>query len=336
MIISAFKAQSADLWLRCWTAGCGFENGGLGVEPERDPSSMDSRERVSVIIVAQDKADGLINLVGSILPQLDQGDEVLIIVDPPVVGAPSNMTWEGAHEIARQVSIVSALANEGQGKNKGYETAIEACNNEVIFLAEPGDIWKPDKVAAALCALQASEVVLVVHDAELIAPRQNYRFYPSLFALFRKTDQPVVRRAWTGLVAKGWSENSTDVREGLVYLGFTKQQVRDAFAGSCIAFRKVLRQFALPFPEGVVLYDQWMGLVAERYGGVALTTRVLITKTVGDEGGTLSAAVSVKERFAEQRRLIKALRKRRRRLDLVLRRLDLELRQLDGQGRGNS
>jgi len=252
---------------------------------------MNSHEKVSVAIVALEKADSLIDLIASIMPQLSENDEIVIVVEQPVPGVASDMTREVAFEIARQVPLVRVLTNEKRGRGAGYELAIRSCTGEVVFLAEPGDVWKPEKVSTVLSTLSASGTTLILHDAELYAPNQNNRSFPSLFSVFG---------------AKG---------------ELNEKQIRDSYVGSCIAFRMPLSQFFLPFPEGILLYDQWMGLVAEKYGGVALLTKPLITKSVGDGTDNLSTMVSIGDRHNEQRKLLKTLKRRQKELNLVLQQL---------------
>jgi len=252
---------------------------------------MNKHEMVSVVIIALWKADKLIDLVASILPQLDANDEILIVVEQPIAGIPSNMTREVAQEIARQVPTVRVIYSEKRGRNAGFEQAIKSCRGEVVFLAEPGDVWRPDKVSTVLSASTASGAALMLHDVELFIPQQGMHF-PSFFSM---------------------TSNQTE---------FTIQQIRYSFMGSCMAFRKPLHEFFLPFPDEAVVYGQWIGLVAEKYGGVALSTKILATKTIDDATDSLSMMASISARQGEQRRLQKILKKRQKELQAYLRQLE--------------
>ena len=262
--------------------------------------AMHNHDMVSVAIVALEKADSLIDLVASIILQLNERDEIVIVVGPPRPGAPSDMTYEVAEEIARQVPRVSVLTSMIRKRNACYELAIRTCLGKTVFLAEPGDIWAPDKVATVLEAMTAKGAAMVLHDAALYAPRQNNRHYPSLFS---------VMCAQTELSILSLQSN------------LTEQQIRDSYVGSCIAFRRPLSQFFLPFPRQAARYDQWIGLVAEKYGGVAVVTQPLISKSMGDGADTPALMLSVADRHEEQRRLSKALKKRHKELSLKLRQL---------------
>ena len=43
-----------------------------------------------------------------------------------------------------------------------------------------------------------------------------------------------------------------------------------------MAFRRTVLEKALPFPEGVPLHDQWIGLIAERYFNVRFISPILV------------------------------------------------------------
>jgi len=157
-----------------------------------------------------------------------------------------------------------------------------------VFLAEPGDLWYANKVTRVMETFAASSAALVLHDAQLYTPGLDGKDFALLYAVFGAASM-------------------------------TAEQIRDSFVGSCMAFKVALRQFFLPYPRDAMLYDQWMGLVAEKYGGVALATDPLITKEVSNGTDTLSSMLVIRERHAEQRRLMKALKKRQRELDGLLR-----------------
>jgi len=252
---------------------------------------MNNHEVVSVVIIALWKADKLIDLVASIMPQLSADDEILIVVEQPVAGVPSNMTREVAQEIARQVPIARVVTSEKRGKNAGFEQAIRSSKGEIVFLAEPGDIWKPEKVSSVLSTSTTSGAALVLHDTELFVPKLE-RHYPSFFSM------------------------AGDKSE------ITVQNVRYTFMGSCMAFRKPLHEFFLPFPDDAVVYGQWIGLVAEKYGGVALLTKNLAVKTIDEENDLLSIVANLNAQKGEQKRLLKVLKKREKELMAHLRQLE--------------
>jgi hypothetical protein len=251
------------------------------------------RRTISVVIVARGNAEDLLNLMASVLPQLTPADEVLLVVSPPPPDAPNDMVREVADEMARQLPFVRVLTNEGPGEMAAYEQAIRACTGSYVFLAEPGDIWMPEKVPNVLDAFAMSGSVLVLHDVELIDTTRQV-LAPSLFNLHGSR------------------------------FGFKENLFRNSYLGSSLAFVEPFREFFLPFPPQVTRYDQWIGLIAERFGGVALITKPLIGKMVvaESEGAPASTPASPRERRDERRSLLKALKRREKELVTLLRRLE--------------
>jgi hypothetical protein len=249
---------------------------------------MIARDMVSVVILARGKAEELLDLMASILPQLNSDDEALVVVDPPSADTPSTMMWEIAHEIARQVPCVRIVPNTYPSETAACEQAIRACEGTYIFLAEPGDIWMPNKVSAMIDAFAASGSVLILHDIEILDTARHV-LAPSLFDLH---------------------ENQSDFQESLLH---------NSYLGSSLAFLEPFREFFLPFPPEASHYDQWMGLIAKRFGGIALITRPLIGKTLAANDSFMPTPASHREQRGEQRGLLKALKKREKELLFALR-----------------
>ena len=58
--------------------------------------------------------------------------------------------------------------------------------------------------------------------------------------------------------------------------GYAQNLWRNHFVGCCMAFRRDLLKLALPMPRDIPMHDQWLGLLAEKRGGVALLDKPLI------------------------------------------------------------
>ena len=57
--------------------------------------------------------------------------------------------------------------------------------------------------------------------------------------------------------------------------------------GSCIAFRRSVLDYALPFPKKVLWHDMWIGLVAERKGKtVFLPEQLMLYRRHGNNAST--------------------------------------------------
>jgi hypothetical protein len=200
------------------------------------------------------------------------------------------MIGELVEEIARQVPCVRALVAEGDSEVADFSQAISACKGSPIFLAESGDVWQPNKISAVLGAFSLSHSVLVLHDATLV-DIQGKPLAPSLLAV--QASRP----------------------------GFSENLLHNNYLGSCMAFHASFVDFILPVPKEASRFDQWVGFVAERFGGVALITKPLEQKSVVAEGGVVLGGTTSKERRGEQRKLLKALKKREKKLRSKLKRL---------------
>ncbi|MDR0346784.1 MAG: hypothetical protein LBH56_00185 [Coriobacteriales bacterium] len=263
---------------------------------------MDNQGMISIVIRVSSDAEGLLDLVASILPQLGRRDEILIALE--AVGGPAeprpdapqprvnphDIARDVAHEIARQAPFVRVFDGGDGNSTSIYEQAISACKGDYIFLAEPGDLWTPSKIADMRGAFAASESILVLHDAEILDSERQL-VAPSMLALHGDT---------------------TMISENLI---------RDSYVGSCLAFMAPLRELALPFPPAPVRHDQWLGLVAERFGGVALITKPLIRKILEPSDGADLIPIGFLGGRDEQRRLFKILKQREREFKATLRKM---------------
>ena len=130
-----------------------------------------------------------------------------------------------------------------RGLVRNFEHLLEEARGEQIFLADQDDVWLPEKVSEMSRSLESADLVLSdcrVVDASLTV------LHPSFFR---------IRGSGSGLV---------------------RNLVRNSYLGCCLAFRRSLLEYALPFPEGLPMHDWWLGLVAEAFGSVALLPMPLV------------------------------------------------------------
>lgn len=195
------------------------------------------------VSVAMATCNGMVYIqkqVNSILSQLAETDELVISDDGSTDG-----TREWLDDLALRDERVRVLDGPRQGVIRNFETAVAACKGEWIFLADQDDEWMPDKREAVLACAAETDAVLVMHDARVVDKRGAV-LADSFFAL---------RGSRTGFVKNLW---------------------KNSYIGCCIAFSRQLLPHILPFPDGIPMHDQWIGLQAERHGGVVLLDRPLL------------------------------------------------------------
>lgn len=125
---------------------------------------------------------------------------------------------------------------------KNFENALEKAKGDYIFLSDQDDIWIPNKVQTTLSFLKEDN--LVVSDAWII------------------------------------NENLEKQERLSKYMPYKKGYFRNLFKcrtqGCRIAFTKNIKDFCLPFPDGVVIHDFWIRQLAELKFKVSYISEPLI------------------------------------------------------------
>ena len=208
---------------------------------------------ISVAMTACNGEPYIAAQLDSILPQLGEDDEVLVSVDPS-----TDRTFEILFEYAARDARIRILEGPGEGVIRNVENVLQNCSGRKIFLADQDDIWLPDKVEKVSKMLE--QHTLVLHDARIVDAE-----LAEIESSYMKW-----RRSRKGTVA--------NIR-------------KNSYIGCCMAFRRELLQHALPFPDDLPMHDQWIGLLAEKYGDVRLLrVPLLLYRRHGDNATRRSHA----------------------------------------------
>lgn len=190
--------------------------------------------KLSVALAAYNGESFILEQLASILSQLGENDEVVISVDPC-----KDNTLNVVTALTEFDSRIKVIEGEGKGLIKNFENAITHCTGDIIFLSDQDDKWADDKVETVLKHFFEYEADLVLHNCSLVDTFLNpLEGGESFFAL-----------------------NGSK-------RGFFKNIIKNSYMGCCMAFRKELVREFVPFPEGIPMHDQWIGLIAERNGAV--------------------------------------------------------------------
>ncbi len=212
----------------------------------------------------------------SVLCQLTAEDELVISDDGSTDG-----TREYVQALCREDSRVRLLDGPKNGVVANFEHALAACTGDIVFLCDQDDIWDADKVASVKEAFAKTGVAVVMHDARMVDERGCEKA-PSFFA---------TRNTRTGLIKNLW---------------------KNSYIGCCMAISRRLIPYILPFPENIPMHDQWIGLRAERYGGVALIARPLISYRRHGDNATAETHGSLGIMLRQRWNMINALRRGKR------------------------
>ena len=177
---------------------------------------------ISVCVAALNGANYIREQISSVLPQLGENDEIVVSDD-----GSTDDTIAILESFKDQ--RIKLLVNEGKhGFIWNFENALKEAKGDIIFLCDQDDIWKPDKVKVVLSALKDHDIVL--HDAEII-------------------DKDGVK---TGILYS----DGLHKREG-----FWSNLWKTRWLGCCMAFRRNVLEYALPFPIHIVGHDGWISVV---------------------------------------------------------------------------
>lgn len=164
----------------------------------------------------------------SILAQLGADDELIVSDDG---SADATLAIVRSFNDPR----IKIFQNPGcHGPNGNFENALNHAQGDYIFLADQDDIWLPGKVDTCIEALRSADCI--VHDCIVTDSNLNPK-YESFFAAHGSRP------------------------------GFWKNWLRNSYVGCCMAFRKKVLGYALPFPAGLpVFHDGWIASLADIKG----------------------------------------------------------------------
>ncbi len=192
---------------------------------------------VSVCMATHNGARFLRQQIDSILPQLRPHDELVISDDLSTDGLPLILA-------SYQDPRIRILPPRHFGDpTRNFEYTLTHSSGELLFLADQDDVWHLDKISIMREKLR--EVDLVICDCRLTDQKLE-TISPSFF-------------------------KANHSRPGLL-----KNLLKSSYMGCCMAFGREVLEKALPFPESILLHDQWIGLVAERHFRIAFIPQILV------------------------------------------------------------
>jgi cellulose synthase/poly-beta-1,6-N-acetylglucosamine synthase-like glycosyltransferase len=194
---------------------------------------------ISVCIATYNGARFIKEQVESILPQLEESDEIIISDDNS-----DDETLQIAQSLnSHQIHI---FHHEGEhGYTSNFENALRQAKGDYIFLADQDDIWHKNKVK--ICMKELGTHTLVASDAYLIDENGNI----IEDSYYKK--RHVYHTLWGNILKFG-------------------------YLGCCLAFRKELLTRALPFPTNhkMCTHDNWLFLVSFLYYDVGIINDQLL------------------------------------------------------------
>lgn len=184
---------------------------------------------ISVCLATYNGEKYLSEQIESILSQIGYNDELVISDD-----GSTDMTIDILKSYNdKRIRILNTCH---YGVNGNFENALKNAKGDIIFLSDQDDIWLPGKVNACVKALDNYDCV--VHDAIVVNEKLKV-ISPSFFI----------------------DRNSGP--------GFWKNLYKNTYLGCCMAFRKEILKYALPYPKDLPIYQEgWIAMLADIKGKV--------------------------------------------------------------------
>ena len=232
---------------------------------------------ISICIATFNGASYVAEQLNSILPQITNNDEIIISDDSSTDG-----TLEIIEEYSKKYNNIKILPHQTyHSAIFNFENALRNASGDVVFLCDQDDVWVPDRVRVMLDALRRFD--LVVSDCMIVDRDLNV------------IDQSFFKRVHSRS-------------------GFLKNFIKNSYIGCCMAFRKEVLNYVLPFPKNLVSHDMWIGLMVELYGETCFVNQPLLLyrkhgNNVTDSGGKSPYSFFYKI-FYRSRLLIELLKRR--------------------------
>lgn len=183
---------------------------------------------ISVCIATYNGAKYIKKQVDSILAQLDAEDEVIISDD-----ASKDSTVEilqAYHD--PKIKIIKGPCKGHPRYN--FENALKHTSGDYIFLSDQDDEWLEGKVERMMTSLQEND--LVVSNAYVVDGNNS-----------------IIKDYYYALEQYPMKHN------------FLHTLLWPNYLGCCLAFKRIVLDYALPFPQQIAQHDIWLGLCADAF-----------------------------------------------------------------------
>ncbi len=192
---------------------------------------------ISVCLATYNGAGFVHKQISSILDQLGPADE-LIVSDDNSTDATLDIVMGVQDD---RIKLIHNNLKKGLVSN--FENALNHAKGNYVFLSDQDDVWLPDKVNH--CVGLLAEYDLVLSDC-IVVNQHDSVVWQSFFR--HRGSKP----------------------------GFLNNLYKNSYMGCCMAFRREVLTYVLPFPKAIHVHDWWIGLMVEVRGKPYFTNKPLI------------------------------------------------------------
>jgi len=186
--------------------------------------------KLSVCMATYNGADYIGEQIRSILPQLSDSDELVIVDDASEDGTISAIESFGD----KRIRIIRQESNGGVVQ--AFVRAMLEASGDVLFLSDQDDIWREDKVRKFIERFNADpQLSVVVSDCYVVDSAGEIRA-------------------------------STRFKSGKFVPGILRNLITNHYQGSNMALRRQALDYCLPIPPGIPIHDMWIGMANQLVG----------------------------------------------------------------------
>lgn len=182
---------------------------------------------ISVCLATYNGEKYLREQLDSILCQLSESDEIIISDDGSTDSTLSIIQQYNDNRI----KVFNNDAPHGVVPN--FENALRHASGDYIFLSDQDDVWINGKINA--CIENMNDCDLVVHNANVVYEAGDYA----------NCDYYSIRKCGSGYWKNLW---------------------KNTYLGCCMAFKRNVLDYVLPFPKHILWHDMWIALMVELKG----------------------------------------------------------------------
>lgn len=191
---------------------------------------MENKIRCSVAMATYNGEKYIAEQIDSILDNLSKNDELIISDD----GSTDN-TINIIKKYQEEDERIKLINGPKQGVKQNFANSIKKCKGKYIFLCDQDDVWTKNKINKVLDIFDKEKCLVVVHNAHIVDNKLNC--IGQTFFEFRNSGSGILKNIW-----------------------------KNTYIGCCMAFNSCLKEKILPIPNNIEMHDQWIGLIAEKYG----------------------------------------------------------------------
>jgi glycosyltransferase involved in cell wall biosynthesis len=201
--------------------------------------SHKEQKKISVCMAAYNGSKFIEEQVASILCQLKEEDEIIIVNDYSM-----DNTLDILESFdSSKIKIINNTRNLGLVKS--FEIALNHSTGDVIFFSDQDDIWLEGRVIKTLDYMQQQKSLVVVSDAKIF--NEDGSVMQDSFFEFRNSG-----------------------------FGLLKNFYKNSYIGCCMAIDAKVKPYILPFPTQILLHDEWIGLICEALGKTSFLAEPLV------------------------------------------------------------